>query len=262
MIGQFASNTEDRRFLAQSLIGGGIGAAMIVAMPIAGGLVSEQNHNYAWTLRAKASLAPDYLTQAKDSRGRIAPIAVKLSEFTELAPSPVLDFKATQPLKTFTMQHIRQADLQHREFECMARAIYYEARSENRRGQKAVAEVVINRTRSPYYPASICGVVYQGAHRVTGCQFTFTCDGSERDAPKGRAWQNAQRIAAHAMMGLSRPLTDEATHYHASYVDPYWAPGLLKTERIGRHIFYRSPYHGDLPREPSMRLNLRQGREA
>jgi spore germination cell wall hydrolase CwlJ-like protein len=84
-------------------------------------------------------------------------------------------------------------------------------------------------------------VVYEGSTRSTGCQFTFTCDGSIRDNPRGPAWRQAQSIAAQVYGGLSMPLTGAATHYHTTAVDPYWNDSLVQTRRIGAHIFYRLP---------------------
>ena len=105
----------------------------------------------------------------------------------------------------------------------------------------AVAEVVINRSLHRAYPNTICGVVYQGAERSTGCQFTFTCDGSMAVAPYGRGWERAQNVADHALMGFARPVTNRATHYHTTAVDPHWNDTLVRTRRIGSHVFYRFP---------------------
>lgn len=124
---------------------------------------------------------------------------------------------------------------------CLAQAVYYEARGETQRGQLAVAEVVMNRVRSSAYPNSICGVVYQGSERVTGCQFTFTCDGSLKARPRGRAWDRAQRLATAVMLGYARPVTQHATHYHTTEVNPVWSAGLVETTQIGTHLFYRFP---------------------
>lgn len=127
------------------------------------------------------------------------------------------------------------------ELNCLAEAVYYEARSEDAKGQLAVAEVVLNRVRDPNFPKTICGVVYQGRYRVTGCQFTFTCDGALGHKPRGEAWGRARAVALHARLGLGKPVTNGATHYHTNYVDPYWAPSLVETKKIGTHIFYRLP---------------------
>jgi hypothetical protein len=102
-----------------------------------------------------------------------------------------------------------------------------------------VAQVVLNRMRHPGYPSSICGVVYQGSERSTGCQFSFTCDGSLARVPAAWAWKRAQGVAKAALDGAVFASVGHATHYHANYVVPYWADSLDKAAQIGRHIFYR-----------------------
>src|SRR6185436_7521244 len=129
-----------------------------------------------------------------------------------------------------------------RSLDCLAEAVYYEARSESEGGQRAVAQVVINRVRHPAWPNSICGVVYQGPMRPGGgCQFTFTCDGSLATRPYGPAWAEAQRIAVEALGGHTYAPVGLSTHYHTNAVFPLWAPQLVKTATIGAHIFYRLP---------------------
>jgi spore germination cell wall hydrolase CwlJ-like protein len=129
-----------------------------------------------------------------------------------------------------------------RSLNCLAEAVYYEARSESEDGQRAVAQVVLNRVRHPAYPASVCGVVYQGPLRAGGgCQFTFTCDGSLASPPGGDAWLRARRIAAEALAGSVYAPVGLATHYHTQQVLPVWAFKLAKAEVIGNHIFYRMP---------------------
>lgn len=125
------------------------------------------------------------------------------------------------------------------EHKCLAQAIYYEARSEPRVGQMAVADVVLNRVKSVTYPNSICGVVFQGAERKTGCQFSFTCDGSMKRRLNARLWNQSQMVAAAALSGMRLAVTRQATHYHANYVNPYWAQTLTPTAVIGKHKFYR-----------------------
>jgi spore germination cell wall hydrolase CwlJ-like protein len=126
-----------------------------------------------------------------------------------------------------------------RALECLTQAVYYEAATEGADGQRAVAQVVLNRMRHPAYPSTVCGVVYQGSDRVTGCQFTFTCDGSLARLPVPSLWKQAQTIAAQALAGKVFAPVGHATHYHADYVLPYWADSLDKSVQIGRHIFYR-----------------------
>lgn len=126
-----------------------------------------------------------------------------------------------------------------RSLDCLAQAIFYEARSESEDGQRAVAQVVLNRVRHPAFPNSVCGVVYQGAKLRTGCQFTFTCDGSLQYATKGRAWDRARRIAEQAIAGEVYAPVGTATHYHTTAILPYWASSLTRQAVVGAHIFYR-----------------------
>jgi len=126
-----------------------------------------------------------------------------------------------------------------RALECLATAIYYEAGSEPADGQRAVAQVVLNRVRHPAFAPSVCGVVYHGSTWVTGCQFSFTCDGSLHRKPTDSAWTKVRKIAAQALGGAVFKPVGYATHYHADYVVPYWATSLAKNAVVGRHIFYR-----------------------
>jgi hypothetical protein len=129
-----------------------------------------------------------------------------------------------------------------RSLDCLAQAIYYEARSESEDGQRAVAQVVLNRVRHPAWPDSVCGVVYQGPMRPGGgCQFTFTCDGSLAYRAAGPTWDRARQLAAEALAGRVYAPIGMSTHYHTSAVFPAWAPRLVKTAVIGAHNFYRLP---------------------
>lgn len=123
--------------------------------------------------------------------------------------------------------------------QCMAQAIYYEARSETFSGQKAVGEVVMNRVASKHFPNTICGVVFQGAERSTGCQFSFTCDGSMDKTPYGKAWTRSKTLSEHMRMGVHKSMTANATHYHTTDVNPKWASSVQPTRQIGSHKFYR-----------------------
>jgi len=126
-----------------------------------------------------------------------------------------------------------------RALECLASAVYYEAGSQDDDGERAVAQVVLNRVRHPAFPASICDVVYEGSTRPTGCQFTFTCDGSLYRQPDLAGWRRAYQVAQFALGGYVYAPVGYATHYHANYVVPYWAPTLSKNAIVGAHIFYR-----------------------
>lgn len=126
-----------------------------------------------------------------------------------------------------------------RALHCLASAVYYEAASEAIGGQRAVAQVVLNRVAHPSYPNSVCGVVFQGSERTTGCQFTFTCDGSLARKPMKAAWDRALSVARQALAGEVYEPVGLATHYHTIWVDPYWASSLDTVGTIGAHRFYR-----------------------
>ncbi len=158
------------------------------------------------------------------------------------APSPAFASEKPQPFSA--PQDPASYD---RALRCLTEAVYYEARSESEDGQRAVAQVVLNRVRHPSYPNSVCGVVYQGSHRQTGCQFTFTCDGSlGASYIDGSAWSRAERIAASALAGSVYRPVGLALNYHTTAIRPYWAPSLVRQAVIGAHIFYRRPDSGDV----------------
>lgn len=129
---------------------------------------------------------------------------------------------------------------QLRAIDCLAAAAYYEA-GDDPGGERAVVQVVLNRVRHPAFPKTVCGVVFQGSERRTGCQFTFTCDGAMARVPARSAWMRAQAIAGAALAGAVDARVGTATHYHANYVVPYWSSSLVKLAQVGAHIFYRWP---------------------
>jgi spore germination cell wall hydrolase CwlJ-like protein len=129
---------------------------------------------------------------------------------------------------------------------CLTEAIYFEARGEPVRGQMAVAQVVMNRVFSGYYPNNVCGVVYQNADHHLGCQFTFACDGVREAVDEPDAWERARRIAKDTLDGkLWLDEIGKATHYHAYWVHPSWVHEMLKLNKIGVHTFYRPRNWGD-----------------
>ncbi|HMI40910.1 MAG TPA: cell wall hydrolase [Sphingomicrobium sp.] len=129
---------------------------------------------------------------------------------------------------------------------CLTQAVYYEAGYEPIEGRRAVAQVVLNRMRHPAYPKSICGVVYQ-RDSTPVCQFSFVCDGSLLRAPAAGAWREAENVARAALAGYVETSVGSATHYHADYVAPRWAPMLSKVAKLGVHIFYRWPGAWGMP---------------
>jgi Cell Wall Hydrolase len=136
--------------------------------------------------------------------------------------------------------------------QCLATAVYFESATEPVRGQIAVAQVVMNRVFSGYYPGDVCGVVYQNAHRHRACQFSFACVGISYRITSPEAWARAQRIAVATLDGaVWLPEVGKATHYHAAYVHPRWARAMHKLSRIGLHTFYRPRRWGDGADAPS-----------
>ncbi len=126
-----------------------------------------------------------------------------------------------------------------RALDCLASGIYYEAGAEKPEGQRAVAQVIINRVRHPAFPKTVCGVVYQGSTRTTGCQFSFSCDGSMRRIPSPAAWASMRKLAKAALTGSVYKPVGLATHYHTDWVVPYWSSSLDKIQQEATHLFYR-----------------------
>jgi len=135
---------------------------------------------------------------------------------------------------------------------CLADAIYFEARGEVRKGKQAVAQVIMNRVFSGYYPHDVCGVVYQNAHRHLACQFTFACEGkdlSRIDEPD--MWEQAKAIAKDELDGkIWLAEVGHATHYHAYWVHPSWVHEMTRLFKLGVHTFYRPRNWGDGEDEP------------
>jgi len=126
-----------------------------------------------------------------------------------------------------------------RDLECLTQAAYYEARGEGRDGMRAVTQVVLNRVRHPAFPKSVCGVVFQGAGRRSGCQFSFTCDGSMRGGINRAAWDRAREVASGALSGSVFSAVGNATFFHTTGVSPGWRNAMVRVNQIGDHLFYR-----------------------
>jgi spore germination cell wall hydrolase CwlJ-like protein len=190
-------------------------------------------------------LLPEFARQAETQQA--ASLAKPLpNQIRDLAPATALELNAhipiaggpNPPAAPFVFRN-SSAETRARALECLTSAIYYEAAQEPTDGQRGVAQVVLNRVRHPAFPNSVCGVVYEGSTRVTGCQFTFTCDGSMAYRPIPSLWNRARKVAEAALGGYVYAAVGFATHYHANYVVPYWASSLTKTAVQGAHIFYR-----------------------
>jgi spore germination cell wall hydrolase CwlJ-like protein len=141
------------------------------------------------------------------------------------------------PARPFSVLGASASD-RARALECLTAAIYYEAGSEPDEGQAAVAQVVLNRVRHPAFPATVCGVVYQGSER-RGCQFSFACDGAMARLPSRTGWARAARAAGVALAGYVYAPVGLATHYHTYAVTPAWNRSLVMTDVVGAHFFHR-----------------------
>lgn len=188
-------------------------------------------------LKPAQPVAPAVPVAAQPAADRPGVQLPQLAEVPLPRPRPPLT-----PAQELGLEGKERAKAEH----CLARAIYFEARNEPIRGQIAVAQVVLNRVFSPYYPDTVCGVVYQNAHRHLSCQFTFACDGIPDIVREKGPWLRAQKIAKQALDSQVW-LTDVAksTHYHATYVRPNWIREMKKMVKHGQHIFYRPHRWGD-----------------
>ncbi|HET9176082.1 MAG TPA: cell wall hydrolase [Pseudolabrys sp.] len=159
-----------------------------------------------------------------------------------------IDQRPRSPAERLALTGVARAKAE----KCLANAVYFEARGEAVRGQIAVAQVVMNRVFSPFYPNDVCGVVYQNAHRHNACQFTFACDGVPDIVTEPDAWERAKRIARDMLDGkLWMPEVSKSTHYHAYWVRPDWVGEMKKVYKLGVHTFYRPRAWGDGDDEPT-----------
>jgi spore germination cell wall hydrolase CwlJ-like protein len=197
-------------------------------------------------LVAAAAIATTSLSPSSQ-RAHAAPPAPPPMIVRPLAPDQAVKLNAEIPViagpnpAAAPFQFKGSAAARTQAINCLASAVYYEAGNQDVDGERAVAQVVLNRVRHPAFPASVCGVVYQGSTRVTGCQFTFTCDGSLNRQPDVDGWRRAMSVAQAALSGEVYTPVGWATHYHADYVVPYWAATLAKNTIVGAHLFYRWP---------------------
>lgn len=154
-----------------------------------------------------------------------------MARLDETSKSP-----STTPARPFQMAGALD---QSRDLDCLTRVAYYEARGEGAEGMRAVTQVVLNRVRHPAFPSSVCGVVYQGSNRSTGCQFSFTCNGAMRGSVNRAAWDRARDIASAALSGKVFGAVGNATHFHTTSVSPGWRNRLVRVTQVGDHYFYR-----------------------
>ena len=194
---------------------------------------------YAPTTPAPLAVAAPRAVVARTTLPPVEPV-----ELQALAPEDAKAFNAEVPFSTAPNPAAKpfrfrgDADDLARATDCLAAATYYEA-GDDAEGEKAVAQVVLNRLRHPAFPKTVCGVVFQGSERRTGCQFTFTCDGALARVPSETAWSRARAIAAGALQGAVYKPVGYATHYHTDWVVPYWSASLDKITAVHSHLFFR-----------------------
>jgi spore germination cell wall hydrolase CwlJ-like protein len=194
---------------------------------------------------AIAGTAAHSSTELPKSAALVAPASPSPLAVRNIAPDQALVVNAAIPVAqgpnpaAAPFSFKGNAATREQALTCLASAVYYEAGNQDANGERAVAQVVLNRVRHPAFPGSICGVVYEGSTRPTGCQFTFTCDGSLYRKPDSDGWKRAWTIAEAALAGYVYAPVGWATHYHADYVVPTWASAMAKNAVVGAHLFYR-----------------------
>lgn len=172
---------------------------------------------------------------------RLSAVLGSQSQALTMAPSAVVSPSLPAPQDRGIPTHAEGAYETDAEWQCLAQALYFEARGEPERGQYAVGEVILNRVDSASYPNSVCGVVHQGTGRRHQCQFSYTCDGIADVIREPAAFEQVRDVARDLLDGAPRDLTAGATHYHTRAVRPSWARRFPRTASIGVHYFYRQP---------------------
>ena len=227
-------------------------ALVVLASLVVLGLSYMAGEAYVGSLASAGHLPSRARLAARSAEAARAPTA-PAQTFLQLTPDEAVALNAQTPISTapnpaaapFILKDVAPSD-RARAQTCLAMAAYYEAGNQGEAGEAAVAQVVLNRVRYPIFPKSVCGVVFQGSEQPTGCQFTFTCDGSLSRRPSEAGWRQALAVAERALDGHVEASVGEATHYHTIWVVPYWQPTVLKIAEIGAHIFYR--WDGDFGR--------------
>jgi len=216
--------------MSAALIGSGVGLSLGAAY-LAGGM-AQHAADHSRVERIAEAAAGGYSSALLQDAGvlRLAEQPGQMAQTRQLA-------QLTERLEN--KQQDGKVSAQ-RELECLTQAVYYEARGESPKGQFAVAQVVMNRVKHPAFPKTVCGVVFQGAGRRTGCQFSFACDGSMRGSGReASAWKRARKVAARALAGAAIADVGTATHFHTTGVAPAWGPQMRRVAQVGMHVFYK-----------------------
>jgi spore germination cell wall hydrolase CwlJ-like protein len=227
------SNTTARADVRALAAGLAIGATvgLLLGGAYVAGDMAQAADAHAKTVRVASAAAPVPATPAQGNANLRGPATPSLPTAVPLAVTRV----STSSVKPFRVA------LGGRDLDCLADAIYYEARGETPEGQAAIAQVVLNRVRHPNFPKSVCGVVFQTSG--DDCQFSFACNGSMNRPKEAAAWSRAEQVAARALSGVVMAQVGEATSFHRASVSPGWGPGLMQVAQIGLHVFYRSGGH-------------------
>lgn len=223
------ARAEGRAPIGAALAGAGVGLGL-GALFLAAGMAGHAA-DYARAQRIAEAAVSAYAESVVDPEDQGLDLGV---ERYGAAPGPDAQVMATR----FETGRGGAAARRQSDLDCLAQAVYYEARGESARGQAAVAEVVLNRVKHPAFPRSVCAVVYQGASRK-GCQFSFACDGSMNRRREPLAWKRARDVAARALAGAAGAEIGSATHFHTTAVSPTWAPQMLRVASVGTHVFYK-----------------------
>src|SRR5499427_550847 len=223
------------------------------AIYFGGGVIGAPNKLQSWAPGAEPILvSPSAELAAQSADSNIKLSALEGSDNDTGAGESVAGKDDPSRLQTPAQRLGLEGKPRAKAEKCLADAIYFEARGEVRKGQEAVAQVIMNRVFSGYYPHDVCGVVYQNAHRHLACQFTFACEGkdlSRIDEPD--MWEQAKSIAKDTLDGkIWLPEVGHATHYHAYWVHPSWVHEMTRLFKLGVHTFYRPRNWGDGEDEP------------
>jgi hypothetical protein len=250
LISGIQARADRRGLFGAALTGSGVGLAL-GAIYLAGGMAqAAADHSRAARI-AEAAQGGFSETMLQREIARMDPAALRLARAHDVFadegdrdvatgwPSSLEDRQAAGH-RASVLDGARQLD-------CLTQAVYFEARGESPRGQAAVAQVVMNRVKSPAFPKTVCGVVFQGA-AAHGCQFSFACDGSMRHGLETEAWDRARRIAERTLAGVVLADIGTATHFHTISVQPAWGPQFLRVAQVGLHVFYRFNPHAPLNR--------------
>jgi spore germination cell wall hydrolase CwlJ-like protein len=224
-----------------------IGAAGLTLVVFAAAVavnVPDIEKTMGWAQPAPRHQADHHVAKALVAAAATPAVAPQIFEI--LTPEQAVMLNAELPISTlpkpaaapFVLPEMSPVD-HARALTCLTMAVYYEAANQGVDGEAAVAQVVLNRLRNPLFPKSICGVVFEGSSLPTGCQFSFTCDGSLSRKPSADGWRQATAVAVRALGGYVQKDVGEATHYHTIWVVPYWQPSVVKIAQLGAHIFYR-----------------------